>query len=57
MVIGRLKNNEGGHIHADSDYNRINRGQGIKRYDVCVDANNFMPISIKQILQFYSVGG
>jgi len=44
-----------GHIHADSDYNRINREQGIKRYDVGVDANNFIPISIKQILQFYSV--
>jgi len=43
-----------GHIHADSNYNWRNKEQGIKRYDVGVDANNFVPISIKQILQFYS---
>ena len=43
-----------GHIHADQNYSHMNKEQGIKRYDVGVDANNFMPISIKRILQFYS---
>lgn len=41
-----------GHIHSDMDYNIGNRESGIKRYDVGVDANGYMPVSIKQIENF-----
>mgnify|MGYP003447813320 FL=1 len=41
-----------GHIHSDGSYNMSNRETGIKRYDVAVDANGYMPISIKQIESF-----
>lgn len=37
-----------GHIHAGSDYNQMNREQGIKRYDVGVDANNFIRYSLDE---------
>ena len=42
-----------GHIHARMDYNEENRAEGIRRYDVGVDANNFFPISAKQIIDFF----
>lgn len=42
------------HIHARMDYNEQNRKEGIFRYDVGVDANNFYPISVKQIIDFFS---
>lgn len=35
-----------GHIHSNERSNRINKWQGIKRYDVGVDANNYTPVSI-----------
>jgi calcineurin-like phosphoesterase family protein len=41
-----------GHIHSDMSYNISNREAGIKRYDVGVDANDYMPVSIKQIEDF-----
>ena len=41
-----------GHIHSDGSYNMSNKEAGIKRYDVGVDANNYMPVSIKQIEKF-----
>lgn len=41
-----------GHIHSDGKYNRDNMETGIKRYDVGVDANGYMPVSIKQIEKF-----
>lgn len=41
-----------GHIHADATYNETNRDLGILRYDVGVDANNFYPVSAKQIRDF-----
>ena len=41
-----------GHIHSDTSYNISNRETGINRYDVGVDANSYMPISIKQIESF-----
>ena len=42
-----------GHIHADQSYNLKNREEGILRYDVGVDANQYMPVSIQQILGFF----
>ncbi|WP_242830680.1 hypothetical protein [Butyrivibrio fibrisolvens] len=44
-----------GHIHARMDYNEQNRKEGIFRYDVGVDANSFYPVSVKQIIDFFSV--
>lgn len=41
-----------GHIHSDESYNLNNRKVGIKRYDVGVDANGYMPVSIHQIDAF-----
>ena len=44
-----------GHIHASSDYNEQNRKNGILRYDVGVDANNYFPVSVKDILEFFGI--
>lgn len=35
------------------DYNEQNRNEGVLRYDVGVDANNFYPVSVKQIIEFF----
>jgi calcineurin-like phosphoesterase family protein len=35
-----------GHIHSNERSNGINKWQGIKRYDVGVDANGYTPVSI-----------
>lgn len=42
-----------GHIHARMDYNEKNRADGTRRYDVGVDANNYYPVSVKQVLDFF----
>ena len=42
-----------GHIHARMDYNERNRAEGIKRYDVGVDANDFYPVSVDSIMDFF----
>lgn len=42
-----------GHIHARMEYNETNRAEEIRRYDVGVDANNFFPVSAKQIIDFF----
>lgn len=42
-----------GHIHAGEEYNRKNREDGIRRYDVGVDANAYYPVSVKQIVEFF----
>ena len=42
-----------GHIHARMDYNDKNRAEGVRRYDVGVDANGFLPVSAKQIVDFF----
>lgn len=44
-----------GHIHANAAYNEENRAAGIRRYDVGVDANQYLPVSIKQIEQFFGL--
>ena len=44
-----------GHIHARMDYNEQNRNEGVLRYDVGVDANNFYPVSVKQIIEFFEM--
>jgi calcineurin-like phosphoesterase family protein len=41
-----------GHIHSDGKYNIENRENGILRYDVGVDANNYAPVSMKEIENF-----
>ena len=45
-----------GHIHARADYNEANKSEGIRRYDVGVDANNFFPVSVRQIIDFFDGG-
>ena len=42
-----------GHIHSDEAYNLQNLEEGILRYDVGVDANQYCPVSVNQILQFF----
>lgn len=42
-----------GHIHAKKDYNLQNRLDAVRRYDVGVDANNFYPVSVEQIICFF----
>ena len=42
-----------GHIHARMGYNEANRADGQRRYDVGVDANNFFPVSTRQIVSFF----
>ena len=44
-----------GHIHADMTYNEQNRNENIRRYDVGVDANEFYPVSVKQIVEFFEM--
>ena len=42
-----------GHIHSDESYNLKNREEGILRYDAGVDANQFLPVSVQQVIQFF----
>lgn len=42
-----------GHIYAHEEYNLQNKADGIRRYDVGVDANNYYPVSVKQIIEFF----
>lgn len=41
-----------GHQHNQVDYNVEMRNQGIKRFDVGVDANEFVPVSVDEVLEF-----
>lgn len=41
-----------GHQHNGPEYNQRMKEQGIRRYDVGVDANNYCPVSLQQILNF-----
>ncbi len=42
-----------GHIHERKSYNIQNSEEGIFRFDVGVDANDFYPVSVKQIIEFF----
>ena len=42
-----------GHLHESREYNLLNREHGILRYDVGVDANQFYPVSVNQIVDFF----
>lgn len=42
-----------GHIHSNNDYNKRQKENGIFRYDVGVDANNYYPVLIDDILKFF----
>lgn len=42
-----------GHIHATKAYNEWNRSLRLLRYDVGVDANDYAPVSIDEILRFF----
>lgn len=42
-----------GHQHNAPEYNQEMRAAGTKRYDVGVDANNFTPVSIEEIIAFF----
>ena len=43
-----------GHIHATAEYNERNRSEGVRRYDVGVDANGYRPVSIEHIKEFFA---
>ncbi|MDO4796992.1 MAG: metallophosphoesterase family protein [Coriobacteriales bacterium] len=43
-----------GHIHEDRAYNERNRAQGLLRYDVGVDAHDFVPVSITDVEEFFA---
>ncbi|MCD7839527.1 MAG: hypothetical protein LUG46_02730 [Erysipelotrichaceae bacterium] len=41
-----------GHSHNKSEYNLLMKEKGLRRYDVGVDANEFKPISLEDIINF-----
>jgi calcineurin-like phosphoesterase family protein len=43
-----------GHIHSQPEYNARNRAMGVRRYDVGVDANNFRPVALEDIVEFFA---
>jgi calcineurin-like phosphoesterase family protein len=43
-----------GHVHSNKRSNKINQWQQIHRYDVGVDANDYAPVSIDYILNFFN---
>ena len=44
-----------GHQHNNSLYNFENLQKGLRRYDVGVDANNFKPVSIDELIKFFDM--
>lgn len=44
-----------GHQHNKPEYNQCMKEQGILRYDIGVDANDFRPVSIDEILEFFEM--
>lgn len=45
------------HVHALHGYNEWCRRQGLRRYDVGVDANGYRPVSLAQVLSSMGVEG
>ncbi len=43
-----------GHQHNHTDYNLRQRKEGRLRYDVGVDANNFTPVSLDKVVNFFN---
>ena len=43
-----------GHIHSKGEYNLQQKAEGILRYDVGVDANDYFPVSIDAVKAFFS---
>ena len=44
-----------GHIHSQgSSYNEANLRQGLQRYDVGVDANGYMPVSLAELSSWFA---
>lgn len=43
-----------GHQHNHADYNFNNLEKGIRRFDVGVDANYMKPVSVEEIIAFFS---
>lgn len=41
-----------GHQHNGPSYNEGQKAQGIRRYDAGVDANDYRPVSVEEILSF-----
>lgn len=44
-----------GHIHSTGEYNLQQRAEGVKRYDVGVDANGYRPVSVEEIREFMGI--
>ena len=44
-----------GHMHNKQEYNLQMKEEGIRRYDVGVDANDFAPVSILNVLSFFEL--
>lgn len=42
-----------GHIHSKVEYNQQQQSEGIRRYDVGVDANDYFPVSIEKIKRIF----
>lgn len=42
-----------GHQHNKPEYNTQNKENGLLRYDVGVDANNYKPVSLEEIRKFF----
>lgn len=40
-----------GHIHAAAGYNRENQEKGLRRFDIGVDANDYAPVSLEEVLR------
>lgn len=43
-----------GHIHSDGRYNEENRTNGVSKYDAGVDANNYYPVSLLYIQNYFA---
>ena len=42
-----------GHIHSNNSYNEEQKNSGILRYDVGVDANDYYPVLLDNIIKFF----